>query len=48
MKRRSPSLDRETLADEIASLPKLNIDKLRELWKAIYRKAPSLEIGPPF
>src|ERR1019366_6594774 len=34
MKRRSPVLDREALAAEIASLSKLGIDELRECWKA--------------
>jgi hypothetical protein len=48
MKRRSPAMDRETLAVEIVSLSKLDIDKLRERWKAIYGKAPSREIGRSF
>jgi len=38
----------EELAAEIASLSKLDIDELRERWKAIYGRAPSLEIGPSF
>jgi hypothetical protein len=48
MKRWSPTLGGETLAAEIASLSKLNIDELRERWKAICGKAPSREIGRSF
>jgi hypothetical protein len=48
MKRRSPALDRETFDPEIASLSKLDIDKLRDRWKAIYGKASSREIGRSF
>jgi Protein of unknown function (DUF2924) len=38
-------MDREALAAEIARVSKLDIDKLREHWKAIYGKPPSREIG---
>jgi hypothetical protein len=48
MKRRSPALDREALAVEIANLSKLDIDELRDQWKAIYAKVPSREIGRSF
>ena len=48
MKRRAPAMDSEALAAEILSLSKLDIDKLRERWKAIYGKAPSREIGRSF
>ncbi len=48
MKRRSPALDRETLAAEIAGLSKLGTDELRERWKAICGKAPSRETGRSF
>jgi Protein of unknown function (DUF2924) len=48
MKRRVPAMDSEALAAEILSLSKLDIDKLRERWKAIYGKAPSREIGRSF
>src|ERR1700688_1294780 len=48
MKRRGPAIDSEALAAEILSLSKLDIDKLRERWKAIYGKAPSREIGRSF
>ena len=48
MKRRVPAMDREALAPEIASLSKLDIDELRERWKAISGKAPSREIGRSF
>lgn len=48
MKRRSPALGGETLAAEIASLAKLDIDELRERWKAICGKAPSRETGRSF
>jgi hypothetical protein len=41
-------MDREVLATEIASRPKLGIDDLRERWKAMYGKAPSREIGRSF
>ena len=41
-------MDREALAAAIESLSKLDIDNLRERWKAIYGKAPSLEIGRSF
>ena len=37
--------DRETLASEIASLSKLDIDELRERWKAMFGKAPSRDIS---
>jgi len=48
MKRRSPAMDREALAAEIAGVSKLGIDDLRERWKAMYGKAPSREIGRSF
>jgi DUF2924 family protein len=48
MKRRSPALDRETLAGEIAGVSRLGTDELRERWKAMYGKAPSREIGRSF
>ena len=48
MKRRLPAMDREALAAEIASLSKLDIEELRERWKAIYGKTPSREIGRSF
>jgi hypothetical protein len=48
MKRRSPALGGETLAAEIASLAKLDIDELRERWKTLCGKAPSREIGRSF
>jgi len=41
-------MNREELAAEILSLSKLDIDRLRERWKAIYGKAPSREIGRSF
>jgi hypothetical protein len=41
-------MDREALASEIASLSKLDIDELRERWKAIYGKTPSREISRSF
>ena len=48
MSRRIPAMDREALASEIASLSKLDIDELRERWKAIYGKTPSREISRSF
>jgi hypothetical protein len=48
MKRRAPALGSVELAAEILSLSKLDIDKLRGRWKAIYGKAPSGEIGRSF
>ena len=48
MSRRVPALDDEALVAEIASLSKLDIDELRDQWKAIYGKAPSREIGRSF
>jgi hypothetical protein len=48
MKRPASAVDREVLALEIASLPKLGVDELRERWKALYGKAPSREIGRSF
>jgi len=45
MRRRLPALDGGILAGEILSLSKLDIDKLRERWKAICGKAPCREIG---
>lgn len=48
MKRRTPAIDRDALAAEIASLSKLGINELRERWKAMHGKAPSREIGRSF
>lgn len=48
MKRRAPVPDRASLAEEIASLPKADIKNLRECWKALYGKAPSVQIGRSF
>jgi hypothetical protein len=48
MKRRAPALGSVELAAEILSLSKLDIDRLRERWKAIYGKPPSREIGRSF
>src|ERR1700719_1394134 len=48
MKRPSPALDGGILAGQILSLSKLDIDKLRERWKAICGKAPCREIGRSF
>ena len=48
MTRRPRAIDREALAAEIASLSELDIDELRERWKAMYGKAPSREIGRSF
>jgi hypothetical protein len=48
MKRRIPAIDHEALTTEIARLSKLDIDELRERWRAIYGKAPSPEIGRSF
>jgi hypothetical protein len=48
MTRRPRAIDRKALAAEIAGLPKLGIDELRERWKAMYGKAPSRELGRSF
>ena len=40
--------DRETLASEIASLSKLDIDELRERWKAMFGNPPSRDISRSF
>ena len=48
MTRRPRAIDREALAAEIAGLSKLGIDELRERWKAMYGKAPSMELGRSF
>ena|SRR5579863_10113613 len=48
MRRQASASGPEELAAEIARLSKLDIDELRERWKAIYGKAPSLEIGRSF
>ena len=48
MTRRRPATSREALAAEIAGLPKLSIDELRERWKAMYGRPPSPEIGRSF
>jgi Protein of unknown function (DUF2924) len=47
MKRRAPS-DPVALAAEIESLSQFGIEELRERWKGIYGRAPSLEIGRSF
>jgi Protein of unknown function (DUF2924) len=46
--KRRAAVDRETLAAKVAGLSKLEIDELRERWKAMYGKAPSREIGRSF
>ena len=48
MKRRAPVPDRASLAEEIASLPKADIKNLRDRWKTLYAKAPSVQIGRSF
>jgi hypothetical protein len=48
MKRRAPAIGREALAVEIAGLSKLDIDELRERWKAMFGKAPSHDISRSF
>ena len=48
MSRMVPALGREELAAEVADLSQLNIDELRDRWKAMYGKAPSREIGRSF
>ena len=48
MKRRAPSIGREELAAEIASLSKLGTDELRERWKAMFEKAPSHDVSRSF
>jgi hypothetical protein len=48
MKRRAPAIGRDAPASEIASLSNLDVDELRERWKAICGKAPSREIGRSF
>ena len=48
MKRRAPAIGREALAVEIAGLSKLDIDELRERWKAMFGKAPSRDISRSF
>src|ERR1700722_19296900 len=48
MRKRAPARDREALTTEIAGLSKLDIDELRERWKAMCGKAPSPEIGRSF
>src|SRR5260370_15208887 len=48
IKRRAPAIGREALASEIASLSKLDIDELRERWKAMFGKAPSRDISRSF
>ena len=45
MKRPGSPKDRKALAAEIASLPKLDTDELRERWKVMSGKPPSREIG---
>jgi DUF2924 family protein len=46
-KRRVPS-DPLALADELARLSQLDLDELRERWKGMFGKIPSLEIGRSF
>src|SRR5208283_3356735 len=48
MKRRAASIGREALASEIASLSKLDIDQIRERWKAMFGKPPSRDISRSF
>ena len=48
MSRKVPALGREELAAEVADLSQLNIDELRDRWKAMYGKAPSRKIGRSF
>jgi hypothetical protein len=48
MKRRAQVMNRDALTAEIASLSKLDIDELRERWKAMFGKAPSRDIGRSF
>ena len=48
MKRPGSPKYREALAAEIASLPKLDTDELRERWTAMSGKPPSREIGRSF
>ena len=48
MTRRAGALDREALVAEIASLSKLDIEELRERWKAMFGKVPSRDIGRSF
>src|ERR1700680_4363133 len=48
MSRRIAAMNREELAAKIANLSKLDIDKLRERWKAVYGREPSREIGQSF
>jgi hypothetical protein len=48
MKRRAPAPDRAALAVEIASLPKADIEELRERWKTLYGRGPSSQIGRSF
>ena len=48
MKRRAPAISRESLASEIASLSRLDIDEVRERWKAMFGKAPSRDISRSF
>jgi hypothetical protein len=48
LKRRAPAIGREELATEIASLPKLDIDELRERWQAMFGRAPSRDISRSF
>jgi hypothetical protein len=48
MKRRTPAIGREALAAEIASLSKLDIDELRDRWKAMFGNPPSRDISRSF
>jgi hypothetical protein len=48
MKRRSPALNREAFAAEIAGVSKLGTDDLRERWKAICGKALPQKSAAPF
>jgi hypothetical protein len=48
MKRRAPAIGREALAAEIVRLSKLDIEDLRDRWKAMFGKAPSRDISRSF
>jgi hypothetical protein len=48
MKRRAPAIGRESLASEIASLSKLEVDEQRGRWKAMFGKPPSPDISRSF
>ncbi len=48
MKRRPSAIGRDALAAKIASLSKLDIDELRERWKAMFGKPPSRDLCRSF